>query len=336
LDSAIGLFCSGGTNINFWNLHGDNIQGSLVSVRSSTSNFRGGLVNNCELGVSYQNVYGSVGDSNDLAGTWSSTFSNITDVAVDISRGSVCYVRKSTFTNNRVHIRQSRISRIRTQSNTFNAFTDFAIQQETALCIWNDDLANLDVFSGSTFNKSSISTVAGGYTSRFSNSGNIFPHRAYFGTPINFTGTTKAEPSTTSLTPFRMPGFWLMSPSAVGIVEYEILIPVPETVTLQIAGESTTSYLAEIDLVAHSSGSSRRLIRFEFTGPLSSSQGRYVVQSLTQNTATNQGIFGATVNLNVTQIVENSVNEKRFRFYITRSVGTGNLQILRMNSWVRY
>lgn len=274
-----------------------------------------------------------MGDDGALTGALAGRFANISQEALNISRGSVVYVKKSVFENNGIHIQQSRKSRIRTQGNTFGAYSIAAIQQETALCLWNDDTDNPDVFTGATFNTTPVVIAPGGYISRVNttNAQQLSGHLSYASAPITLSGATRAEPSVNLLSPFRMPGYWLMSPFTLGKVEYEIYTPIAETITLEITGESSSSVLAS--LILNPSGANRYLVKFEFTGPINGSVGRFVASAIGAGSAIRNN-FGQTSGLNQAVSVAASVALKRFRFYVTRSVGTENLEILRMRSEV--
>ena len=331
-NSSMGLvFIRGSGNI-VWgeNIHGYDNTGEFYVVRGGFAEFHGGVVDNCEHGVIFQQVYGSVGDSGiQPAGK----FTNNTGVAVQISRGSICYVNRCEFENNDVHIQQSRHSRVRTQSNQFGSFTTAAIQHETAFCLWNNNPAELDTFTTIPFGKSPLVQVAGSHVSSTSKSSELSTHLQYIGEAINITGTTRIEPEN-QLSPFRMPAFWMKSRTAQARVEYEIALPIAETVTIEITGENSTSVLASITL--NPTTFSRALVSFELTGATrpSSTKGRY--SAIARGDNINAASFGDTYTLTDSVVTGSSVDEMRYRLYVKRSVGTGNMIIYRMLSATAY
>jgi hypothetical protein len=341
------LIWGGRPTIYCENLH---VTGSITSegtfsFRNCNVDFRGGLIDGAEGGIVYQNCYGSIGDDESLSGTYSTTFSNITNsfgnaTAIQISRGSKAYVRRNTFSNNDIHIELSRIARMRTQSNTFGTFNSFGIKQETGPTVWNDDLSNFDVFSGATLGSTFLQARPGSTVSRYATNSSALVEHLAFNNTVTFTGTTRAEPSSSTLSPFRPPGYWLMSPSARGIVEYVVFCPIAETVTLQISGEGAGTGVVLASIILNPTAASWFNVRFSISGPFDGGTvGRFFTTAtagVSGGPATITVNRGPTSALNQASITGTSGAPKRFRFYVTRSVGTSNMEIYSMVSQIAF
>jgi hypothetical protein len=346
--------CSNNAPILLWygrptiyceNLHAQNISSAegTFAFRDCNVDFRGGIIDGALNGVIFQNCYGSIGDSSSLTGQFSSVFTNIASAgsgtAVQISRGTIAYIRNSTFTNNDIHVNLSRNARVRTQKNTFNNFNEYCINQETGPTIWNDDPSNYDIFAGASFNKTFVNSTEGACISRYNRSSPLQQHLRSNGV-ILYTGTSRSEPGITELAPFRPPGYWLMSPTAMGVVEYIFFAPIAETIKLEISGEASGSgaVLAEIDLdiIAASWWN----VKFQITGPFGGGNvGRFFATAVSEQSSTTAGLIvnhGLTNNLTATSITNTNSAPLRYRFYVTRSVGTSDMEFYNMNSLIAF
>lgn len=340
--TAGSLLINHGCDVLSENLHFNNFSGGpAATYRRCKVNHTGGRCENGDGGITQQACYGDTGDNSGLTNTNGVVFNNITSpdglaVCVDYSRGTVGYTRQCSFGKDAacdIHLSESRLGRIRTQDNTHGAFNTAIFRQETALTIWNDDLNNIDDWTGSgaVLGDTPIKSVPGSFISRIHNGRHRAGHLAHAGEPYQLTGTTRTQLPSGQWSPFRMPGVWLMNPLAMGWVEYEILIPTAETVTFEISGAAsgTGQRLAYINIVT--GGYSRWLVRFEITGPLGGgTQGRFVATAIGPNTI--QTNFNSTGTLSNSALTYASLDPIVFRTYVTRSVGTGNLDVLRMNS----
>jgi hypothetical protein len=219
----------------------------------------------------------------------------------------------------------------------FGAFNNTCVSQQY-LCLWNDDLANLDNFtlSGAVSGDSVIKSSPGSYMSRNHNGLERVPHQYMVAPTITLTGVTRTQMDS-RLVPFRMPAFWMFSETAIGVVEYEVLIPTAETVLFEINGEAVGVGQQFASLSLTTSGFNRWLIRFEITGPRTSgglTTGRFIATAIGGGANQTVASFGETSDLTQVAMAYASVNPLVTRLYVTRSVGTGDMQFLRMNSWV--
>lgn len=328
------------------NLHADSFSGGApFHYRGGPVNHEGGIIEDGDGGVRFQNVYGNFGDTSALSGASGITFNNITSgdglaACFDASRGTVTYVRNCSFgrtTANDIHVRQSRLSRIRTQANDFGAFNTACITQDTPDCQWNDDAANPDDFTnaGATVGDTPLVQSPGSYVTRWSAGSELTPHLRYNGSVVIQAGTTRAEPDSVNLAPFRMPGFWLMSPDAMGVAEFEVWETAGGNVLLEINGESSGTAQKLASITIPFTGNQRAYVRMEFTGPnAGGNTGRYLCQAFIDGGATETEI-GPTGDLTNAAMTASSVDLMRFRFYVTRSNASGDFRIYRMDTKAR-
>jgi hypothetical protein len=332
---------------SFANIHGDNNSGSFL-IRGGTIAWTKGIISNSDAGIVCQNVYGYVGagaGNNPEDGT---VFNDITGTALDISRGSVMYARRNVFTNVGTGISLSRVSRCRRLSNTFNSWTNSAISIEDPTSRLDDGgTTDLDTFSGGAFRQAAISTNGSPYLQRNTISPDWSSHLIYDGPPIVLTGTfARAEISTASeggsddLSPFRMPEWWLRSPTAGGLVRMWLSVDHGGSILLEIAG--TGGATADV-IISHTvasdalSGTQILFVEMEFCGP---SAGTTDNRGFTRSHSFRDGQppamgTGRTALLNRSSITGSSNNEKKFRLYATIPEAGKNVTIQRQESFFR-
>lgn len=315
------------------NLHADNIQNTAFRVRGGQADFRMITVKNGVNGVDLQGVYGSAGAGPDQNVVDGIVAENMTGAAVVISRGAISYVRRLTATNVGIGIDASRMCRVRMQNNVFNSWSIAAIRIDESVVL-NNDIDNPNTYPGAVFGKPVVLTdngatpLMGGAQSPLRK-----PHIVTHAVPSILTGTARTDMAASSFSPFRMPGWWLMSPYAYGWVEYDFTFPVAERLKFEVTGDhpSTSHILSEVAFDV--TGQGRGTVRLEFSGSVGgSSLGLYKGCAVTSASAPAYS-FGSTKDLAASAFLTSKVDTlNKFRIYVTRSVGTGDLRLIRMAS----
>lgn len=346
--SGGGILIRHGAYVETYNIHGDGCSIVLELREVGNAIVRGGVIENSDDGIHIQDCYGTIGGTSVSDTDGAITFNNITNsgygCAIEISRGSKAYVRICTFgdvTANDVNIRQSRISRVRTQSNIFHPANTASFVQEGAGCIWNDDPANLDTLTGFALGAPFVLSSPGSYISTVHNGLFAGGHRFWNGTDddgnhITLSGTSRTLQNTQYLSPFRMPEWWLLSPNARGIFHLQLYTPVAETVTVELSGvSSSTSYrTGHMDFAT--TGATRLHVEIEFTGPIrgaGGTRGTFIARGYADNGGV-QINLGETGDLSNSSLSGSSASDLVHRLYLTRSVGTGDMEMRHMASYV--
>jgi len=313
----------GDKQMNCNNLHAEGFSDAAFIYRNGCVDQRGGVIRNCAGGIRLQDIYGEVG-SNSTLEEEGIEFESIGGEAVQISRGSKCYVRKCSFTNVGIGVAISRHGRCRTVSNSFTSWNDAAISLQDGTAIWNDLQEGIDTFSAGVVGKITVSQAPDASVPSFMDGVGPAGHRAYKGpavsTPANMLRNNIAGP-TSGLGPFRMPGYWLQSPRAEGHACYEVRIPANDEVTFQVTGShpGIPAILAGITVPAQAS-EQLWYLDFWFTGAYDTSgKGRYRARAQSAlGTYFSAGETGPLANPS-SSFAAGTVNVARF--YVQSSMG---------------
>ncbi|WP_226780378.1 hypothetical protein, partial [Oceaniglobus trochenteri] len=333
---------SGETVLDNFNCDGNTSAGPFL-LRDCVATIKNAAITDCDSGgIGLQDCY------TQGFGVQNVDFDGIADgvdalaPCVHYSRGTHGYIEDCTFgvtTACDVHIQGSRDFRIRARGNTHGSFNRAIFYGSHAPGIFQFDPDEPNDISscGATNGDTPLLLVPGVYMDGIWEGRQGAGHRYYplnddSTWPVTLTGTTRTNMAATNaeIMPFNMPGPWLLSPKAWGQVEYEIDCPVAETVTIQIAGDSSsTSYLLGAITLSPTAATIYKVI-FNVSGPLpGNTVGRYSATAIGSD-GSSKAEFGVTGNVTNAALSGLSMAAKTTRLYVTRSAGTGNLRILRM------
>lgn len=321
-----------------YNIHGSGNGGSFL-VRGGVANFRKGIIENGHGGISLQDIYGAVGyragDGNLSHGV---KFTNITGNCLEISRGSTCYSVGNVFTNVEVGIDLSRKGRVRRVSNHFVSWTTAAITCDPTCRVDDDNLNNPDIFTGGSFGKQTILSYGDPFVQAFTNVGGWSPHLEHYGSRLTFTDIPRTDiaAANPTLAPFRMPAWWLRSPTCGGKIEFYCSIHAGSTITMELSGQGSSVSQVVVPFTytnSAPSGAQIHKITIEFVGadaPNDDTRGHYCV-TVERNGDVSRFV-GTTAYLDNSNISWASNELQKFRLYVTVN---GTFTIRRMTSYYK-
>ena len=267
----------GGGALTTKNLHSDSAAGLLLGrgleVVVRGSNPASVIEGNTEKAIIIQDSYYEVGDASALDGTGAISFTG-TGEAVSPSRGSKGYVRSCTFNGPSIPINLEKLTRCRTQSCAFTAYTDVAVLKDST-CIWDIDGSNPNTYAGAAAATPVLREYDGTQDSLDGPVRRI--HRSYSGpflTIPHASGvaqdiTEAATGGSEDVGP-RLPAWFWFSPTARIRITYLVRVSATNSVTLSVKIGASSLATAVLDNSA--SGSVRDfLVNIDIWGPDSSS-----------------------------------------------------------------
>jgi len=227
------------------NIHVDNT-GVGIWLRNGDCTVTHGRITNVDtygIGIQYR-ASGSVGDLSG-GGVYIRGRSGGSAIGVAVGRITNCYIQGNDIDQTQCHINATRLSRFRTQANTYGA-------NYTVCCVWYDNGAVWtpdnnsgypDIYPTLTEAKPATRCEAGAVHSLIDRLGQRSLHACSDGGLVTITNTTQTRLSSIngSMTPFRLPKWFLYSPTFRLDVEIGISLAAGAGGVLTLNGDDNTS-----------------------------------------------------------------------------------------------
>lgn len=324
-------------NVLCENIHCDNMGTGLWFRQCHAKVTHGRLTNVDTWGVGIQyNAWGNIGD---LSGGGVYIRGRLAAGAVGISvgRNTVCYIQGNDIDVTETHIHASRLARIRTQANVFGGSYDVCCVWNDTNSVWTPDNSSgyPDTYPVLSESKPAYRSESGATHSLIDKYGQRSLHAVSSGDILTITDTALNHisqlPNGVTFTPFRLPKWFLYSPTFRLDVEIGVALNVGAggTLALHTQGSSASLKLAEIEIPnvaaytkgtvkmsviqSEGSGTARYSVKFEVAG---------IVKEMVE-----------TPNLNVVGIRTNAEDDLLYRLYWT-SNNTTQVQIFNMRTYV--
>ena len=320
-------------NVHYYGTKGN---GAAAFVfRDGVAEFTGGRVQGANTGVMFQSCYSEAGAHSDNVGAQGTTFVDCS-VGVATTRQSSGYARQNTFSGCDIDIQVDRNARVRSQGNTHTNWSIAAIDADMG-GLWNDDPALPDVFTGTTTGAQVLRQRRGGIITPSiapNSSELVCNNRSTEPAVINATVRTQFPTGTHAA--FRVPGFWLKSPTARGTWKALMLAPAGVSALLEITGSASTAIVAAITLPS-TAGPGYWEIEINFFGAdRVGGQPRYFCKaSHLRNDVQTRVVSDGTFSANTAAIADSLIAEKVFPVYLTPS-GSGNFTLRHFDSYISF
>ncbi len=304
------------------NIHADNCSIGEWYRQCYVRSIYGTISNAATYGVAVQ--YGASGNIGNLSGG-GKTFTNCAD-CVSIGRNTTAYIQGCDLSGANL-ISVTRNSRIRTQGNTFRAWTNSAVYAQ-AVGVWTPDNGQgaPDTYVMTPTDSAPVMRCENGSVHtlihRFDGSINSFNSNGSVATISGASGVQTALSTAPGVvagdfTPARVPAWWAYSPTASLDVEIFIILAANAGGTLALHGNTpnATGKLAEITIPAIASARSGK-VRLKFLQRPGASSGRYLCEYITTGGFVGFGSSSSS-NLDTSSVRSPSEGVLNFRLYWT-------------------
>lgn len=320
------------------NVHYYGVKGSGAAAfvfRDGVAEFTGGRVQGANTGIMFQSCYSEAGAHSDNVGAQGTVFVDCS-VGVATTRQSSGYARQNTFSGCDINIQVDRNARVRSQGNTHTNWGIAAIDADMG-GLWNDDPTIPDLFPGTVNGVQVLRQRRGGIITPSispTSSELICNNRSVVPAIINATVRTQFPTGTHAA--FRVPGFWLKSPTARGTWKALMLAPAGVSSVLEITGASSTAVIASITLPS-TAGAGYWEIEINFFGAdADGGQPRYFCKAHhLRNDVQARVVSDGTFSASTAAIADNLLSEKVFPVYLTPS-DAGNFTLRHFDSYVSF
>ncbi len=330
---AILIWAAG--NVLCENIHCDNM-GTGIWGRHGYFKITYGRITNVDTyGIGIQ--YGASGNVGDLSGGGVYIRGRVdgTALGVAVGRNTTCYIQGCNIDNTNTHVNVTRVSRIRTQGNTFGA--NFNV-----CCVWNDtnsvwtpdnNSGSPDTYPTLTELKPAYRCEMGAVHQTIDRLSQRSLHACSDGALATITNTTQTLLSSlnASMTPFRLPKWFLYSPTFKLDVEIGINLAsgAGGTLTLNGEGSTSTSQLAIIT-IPNVGSATKGIIKISVIQSANVSTARYSVEFRAGNILSE---MNNTANLNTTNLRTNDETDLVYRLYWT-SNNANQVELFNMRTYV--
>jgi hypothetical protein len=333
-NGAILIWAQG--NVLCENIHCDNMGTGIWTRHGYTRITHGRITNVDTYGIGIQ--YGASGNVGDLSGGGVYIRGRVGGeaVGVAIGRNTTVYVQGCDIDHTHTHINLTRLSRMRTQGNTFGANYNVACVWNDTNSAWtpaNDGGATQDIYPTLSEDKPAYRCESGAIHLKIDRWGQRSIHAVSDGQLITFTNTTQTQLSTlnSTFTPFRLPAWFLYSPTFRLDVEIGIAISTGGggTLALHGGGSASSNKLAEI-VIPNVAEFTRGLIKMSVVQAAGVSTARYSVYFPAANIVSE---MNTTPSLNTATLRDNSELDLVYRLYWT-SNNTNQVEVFNMRTYV--
>lgn len=320
-------------NVHYYGTKGS---GAAAFVfRDGVAEFTGGRVQGASTGVMFQACYSEAGAHSDNVGAQGTAFVDC-EVGVATTRQSSGYARQNTFSGCDINIQVDRNARVRSQGNTHTNWSIAAIDADMG-GLWNDDPSLPDLFPGTVTGVQVLRQRRGGIItpSIAANSSELVCNNRSVG-PATINATERTQFPTATHAAFRVPGFWLKSPTARGTWKALLLAPAGVSALLEITGAASNAVVAAITLPSTAGAGHWEIEVNLFGADSAGGQPRYFckahhLRNDVQTRVVSEGTFSA----NTAAIADNLLAGKVFPVYLTPSAA-GNFNLRHFDSYVSF
>ena len=322
-------------NVLSENIHCDNMGTGIWTRHGYTRVTHGRIENVDTYGVGIQ--YGASGNVGNLSGGGVYIRGRVGSEAIGVAvgRNTTCYIQGCDIDHTNTHINVTRLSRIRTQANTYGA-------NYNVCCVWNDtnsvwtpdnNSGYPDIYPTLTEAKPAYRCESGAVHALIDRLGQRSLHACSDGNIATITNTTQTLLSgiNSSMTPFRLPKWFLYSPTFRLDVEIGIALNVGAggTLALHGAGTAASVKLAEI-VIPNVTSYTKGLIRISVIQSSGSSTARYSVEFRAADILSE---MNNTTSLNTTGLRTNAEDDLVYRLYWT-SNNANQVELFNMRTYV--
>lgn len=322
-------------NVLCENIHCDNMGTGLWFRHGSVKITHGRIENVDTYGIGVQ--YGASGNVGDLSGggVYIRGRTGGSALGVAVGRNTTCYIQGCNIDNTNTHINVTRVSRIRTQGNTYGANFNVA-------CVWNDtnsvwtpdnNSGSPDIYPTLTEAKPAYRCEMGAVHQLIDRLGQRSLHACSDGAIATITTTPQTLLSSlnASMTPFRLPKWFLYSPTFK--LEVEIGVNIASggggTLTLNGEGNTSSSQLALLT-IPNVGATTKGIIKISVVQSAGVSTARYSVEFKAGNILSE---MNSTANLNTSTLRTNAEDDLVYRLYWT-SNNTNQVEFFNMRTYV--
>ena len=332
-NGAILIWAQG--NVQTENIHCDNM-GTGIWLRHGSAKITHGRITNVDTyGIGVQ--YGASGNIGDLSGGGVYIRGRVggSALGVAVGRNTTCYVQGCDIDNTNTHINVTRLSRIRTQGNTYGANYNVACVWSDTNSVWTPDnnSGSPDTYPTLTEAKPAYRCEMGAVHQLVDRLSQRSLHACSDGNIVTITNTTQTLLSGVngSMTPFRLPKWFLYSPTFRLDVEIGINLTsgAGGELTLNGAGSTATSQLASI-VIPNVAATTKGIIRISVIQSSGVSTARYSVEFAAGGILSE---MNSTASLNTTTLRTNAEDDLVYRLYWT-SNNTTQVELFNMRTYV--
>ena len=320
-------------NVLCENIHCDNMRIGIWA-RHGYARITHGRIENVDIyGVAVQ--YGASGNIGNLSGGGVYIRGRGTETnGVAIGRNVTAYIQGCDIDQTKTHINVTRLSRIRTQGNTFGANYEVACVWNDTNSVWTPDNGSgyPDTYPALTEEKPAYRAEMGAVHQLIDRLSQRSLHVCSDGGVISITNTTETILASLNNTfaPFRLPAFFMYSPFCRLDVEIGLQLAAGAGGKLVLHGQGATSaMLAEIT-IPNVVSTTKGLLRFTVRQAAGLSTARYSAEFRAANVFAE---METTASLNNAAIRTNSESTLVYRLSWT-SNNTNQVQFFNMRTYV--